>query len=199
MKHFLLVVVITFCSITQAISQWVIQPSAILSTGFNSYLFKTSPSLEVIYKMPNDEDAFYQIGVAFGYAVMRPTADTFRTFAIGSQFLPGYEVIHSYSIFSSGVTSDFNILKHRKLSPVIGLDIYFYTITIAEQYYAEGLIDASTTGDNYWLLAVLPRIGLRYKLGESLIIEAGCGKNISITGTSTALPFIKPYLSIAFL
>lgn len=199
MKHFLLAVVITFCSITQGLSQWVIQPSLTMPTGFNSYLLKTGPSLEILYKIPDDADAFYRVGVGFGYSVLKPTADTFRTYAIGRQFMPGYEVINSYSIFSVGVTNDFNILKHRKLSPVIGIDIYFYTITIAEHDYAEGLVDESTTGDSYWLLSLLPRIGLRYRLGKNLLIEAGCGKNLSIVGTSNALPFIKPYVSIAFL
>lgn len=199
MKHFLLLVVITFCSITQGLSQWVIQPSVIIPTGFNSYLLKPGPSLEILYKIPDDADAFYRFGAGFGYSVLKPTADTFRTYAIGSHFLPGYEVMHSYSIFSVGVTNDFNILKRKKLSPVIGIDIYIYAISIAEHNYAEGLIDETTTGDSYWQLALLPRIGLRYKLGENIVIEAGCGKNITILGTSDALPFIKPYISIAFL
>lgn len=153
---------------------------------------------EVGYKAGDDDD-FYQFGASLGYAILRPTADTFRTYAIGNQLMPGYEVIHSYSIFSVGVTNDFNILKRKKLSPVIGIDMYFYAITIAEHNYAEGLIDESTTGDSYWLISLLPRIGLRYKVGENIIIEAGCGKNWSIIGTSNALPFIKPYVSVSFL
>ena len=199
MKHFLLAIVVTFLSVAQGFSQWVIQPSVIIPTGFNSYLLKPGPSLEVIYKIPDDGDAFYRFGAGFGYSVLKPTADTFRTYAIGSQFMPGYEVMHSYSIFSIGVTNDFNILKHKKLSPVIGIDIYFYAISISEHNYAKGSIDESTTGDSYWQLALLPKIGVRYRLGKNFIIEAGCGKNISILGTSDALPFIKPYASIAFL
>lgn len=146
----------------------------------------------------SDRDAFYQFGGAVGYGLLRPTADTFRTYAIGNQFLPGYEVIHSYSILSFGATNDINILKNKKCSPVIGLDFYFYVITIAEDDYAESLVNESTTGDSYWLVSINPRIGFRYRLTDALTIAGGCAKSVSILGTSVPLPFIKPYISIFY-
>ncbi len=198
MKHFLLIAFITCCGLAPAFGQWTVQPSVIISEGYNSYILKPAPMLEVSYKTP-DEDAFYKIGFTFGFSILRPTADTFRTYATGYQFLPGSEVLHSYSIFAAGVTNDFIILHHKKLSPVIGVDIYFYSISIAEHNYAKGLMDETTTGDNYWQVAICPRIGISYRVSQNFLISAGCGRNTSIMGTSDALPFLKPYISVSFL
>lgn len=195
------VLVLLGFSVTGIYAQYGLQTSLTIPTGYYSYVLNPGPAVELFMKI-GDPDDYYSFGAALGYSQLKPTQDTFRTYAVGggytTQLLPGFEVIHSYQVISIGVTNDLRILPDSKFCPVAGLDVYFYGISISEDDYAENLVSSSSSGNDYWLLSVIPRIGAQYKLNSLFYLSGGLGRCISLTGSADQQSFWKPYLSITY-
>jgi len=163
----------------------------------NKYLLKPAPSFEVNFII-GDPDKHFHFGFSLGYCNLKPTQDTFKTYALGSAVLPGYEVIHDYEFISIGMRNEFTLFPDKKISPVLGIDLYMYVINISDDYYAETLIESSVTNDNYWSLAILPRIGLQYKLNDNISFTAGIGRSMSFTGIIDFQSYWKTYIGIKY-
>lgn len=180
--------------------QYSLNTSLVIPSGDYAYLLKPAPCFELGFKT-GDIDSHYTFTLSLGYCKMHPTQDTFRTYAVGGNpfaLLPGYEVIHSYEVLPIGMSNEYVILGKKKLSPFVGLDLYFYVISIAEDDYAETLVQSSTTGDIYWSLAILPRIGCQYKINDKFLLSGGLGRSMSFTGTAPTHASWNPFITIAY-
>lgn len=180
--------------------QYGVQISLLAPTEYYTYVLKPAPEFAIFAKEGDDDD-YYALGVAFGYSSFKPTQDTFKTYAVGGQYnqlLPGYEVVHSYEELSFGLTNDLRILPDAKLCPVIGMDLSFYLITVAEDSYSETVQSYSTTGDNYWLLSIIPRVGARYQIDKEWYVSGFFGRSMSLTGTATGQTFWKTSVSLTY-
>ncbi len=200
MKKLLLLTLLLQCFACSAIyGQYGLQASILAPTGYYQYVLKPAVGAEFLIKS-GDMDDIYSFGGSIGYAKFNPTQDTFRTYATGGQgfLFPGYEVIHSYQEISVGVTNDLRLLPERKICPVIGFDLYFYVITVSEDDYAETIIQSSSQGDNYWLLSILPRVGVQYKINESLYLTGGFGRSMSLTGIVQGQVLWKTFFNLIY-
>jgi len=201
MKRYLyLILLFLSFSYSKLYAQYGLQASIIAPTGYYSYVLKPTLGIELYAKI-GDPDDYYSIGAAFGYATFKPTQDTFKTYAVGGQYnnlFPGYEVIHSYDELSIGVTNDFRILPDSKFCPVIGMDMYFYVIEVGEDDYTETIESYSTTGDDYWLLSFVPRVGAQYQINKEWYLSGFLGRSMSITGTATSQAFWKMSVSLTY-
>lgn len=181
-------------------AQYGVQVSLLAPTGYYSYVLKPAPNFEFFMKI-GDIDEFYSVGASFGYSSFSPTQDTFRTYAVGGQYnnlFPGYEVLHSYDELFIGITNDFRILPGKKFCPFIGLDMHFDVISISEDDYAETLIQSSDQGDNYWVLSVLPRVGLQYELNDKFYLSGSFGRTVGVIGSTTPQDFWKTSITITY-
>ncbi|HTB07857.1 MAG TPA: hypothetical protein VK806_12965 [Bacteroidia bacterium] len=189
-----------FFSISKSYAQDELNIGLVMPAGYTSYILKPAPCFEFAYGTGEFDD-HYHFGFSIGYSRMFPTQDTFRTYGLGGQtggLLPGYEVIHKYTVLPIGLRNEYVLLTDKKVSPIIACDVYFYVITIDEDDYAETAIQSSEQGDNYWLLSILPRLGLQYKLNDSWLLTGGFGRSMSFAGIVQAQAFWKAYVGIKY-
>jgi len=194
-----LLIVTCFCTRSSYAQQVLLEPSYIAPSGYYSYLLKPGVLTELSYKI-GFFNGKVNVGLSLGYTVLQPTKDTFRTYGWASgTFEPGYEVIHAYRILAIGVPIEYVPLHNRRVSPVAGCDFYFYILEIAEDDYTQNVGQYYTTGDNFWLEALCPHVGVQYKINDQCIVTSGLGRSISFNGTTYSQAFWKTYISIAYV
>ena len=172
-----------------------------MPTGDFSYLMKPAPCFEITLK-PGDMDNQYKPGMAIGYCSFTATQDTFRTYTLqtgglGNYVLPGYKVYHKYSMGFIAITNEYSFLKRPKLSPFVGLDLYGYLMVYSDDYYAETFVQSSETNSSYIYIALIPRIGVQYKLNDLFLLSAGLGRNMPIVSTEPA-GYWKSYINVSY-
>lgn len=200
MKHLLhLSILLLVFGSSPVFGQWGIKISTMIPSGhYYPYLLKPGLGIELSGKASfNDDNPQYKIGAAFGYYWFKPTQDTFATYAIGPQLLPGYEVIHSYSILQAGITNDFRILKDGNFSPIVGCNLFIDVFDISHDDYTETLSNASTTNDTFYNWAIVPKIGVQYQLNP-VLISAGLERSMGFGGQIGSQAFWEPYISVIF-
>ncbi len=170
------------------------QLSLVAPTGYYSYLLKPGVSFEIVGKY-GEADSYYSFGASIGYFSLSATQDTFHnTYGVGgpnNALCPGYSVIHSFEELSFGITNDLKLMPTKKFSPVIGCDLNFSGIQISEDDYAETLELSSDNGEDYWLISIVPRIGLQYKINDKFFLSAFFGRSLSFVGTANAQQYDK--------
>ncbi len=186
-----------FLGFNKSYGQYEFNLGLMAPSGDTKYLLKPAPSFEFVFNT-GDVDSHYHFGASIGYCRLSPTQDTFKTYAVGGAVLPGYEVIHSYELYPIGLRNEFTFFPDKKFSPILALDLYFYVISISDDYYAETLIQSSITNDTYWALAIIPRIGLQYELNDQISLTGGFGRSMSFTGTVDAQSYWKTYIGIKY-
>ena len=169
---------------------------------------KPGVSVEFMFKIStfhsDDIDNKYKLGGAIGYYGLKPTQDTFRTYAVGGdlngniQLLPGYEVIHKYHAAYIGITNDYAFMGGKKFSPVIGADLYFFIISIDEDDYAETLEQSNSTGNDEWAASFNLRAGAQYKISDNWLLSAGVGRNMRYAGSTPYQTYWKTFISISY-
>lgn len=198
LKYFQLSCILCCCVAITAHAQYEFNISSMVPSGKVAYLLKPAPCFEIGGIIGGQDDNFH-IGFGLGFMSPKPTQDTFRTYAIGpGGLLPGYEVIHSYQVLLIDIRTEYVFMPTKKISPLAGFDLNFDVISIADDYYAETLEQSSTTGDKFWTLAALPRIGLQYNVSEKITLLGGLGRSMSFVGTVDSQSYWKPYIGIRY-
>ncbi len=199
--HTLLLLLFAFSGINGAFGQFGLQPGLMVpADNYYSYALKPGVGADFVAKANlGDIDSRYKIGFLMGYYVFQPTQDTFQTYAIGGnpvQLLPGYEVIHSYSILQFGLSNDFKILKDSRFSPFVGLDLGMDVFDISHDDYAETLIQSSVTNDIFYNYLIIPRAGVQYQLSDNWLFSLGIGRSMGFAGSFGAQTFWKIFITI---
>jgi len=168
--------------------------------GYPAYFFKPSLGLEVKW-LSGDEDSKIRACMSIGYYSFKPTQDTFPTITVASggmnALLPGHEVIKTYAVVPIGFGAEYRPLE-TKLSPVIGLMGYFYVIDLAYHSDVQTLIDEDSESAE-WELAVMPKLGLSYKLSDNWLLSASLGYSLGITGTVDTQSYWKTSIGVMYI
>ncbi|HTA27831.1 MAG TPA: hypothetical protein VK809_08580 [Bacteroidia bacterium] len=194
----LTITVLSF-SCTALYGQFGAQLSLVAPTGYYSYVLKPGVSFEIVGKL-GESDGYYSFGGSIGYFRLTATQDTFKTYAVGGlsgNLYPGYSVLHSFEQLSFGITNDLKLMPTKKLTPVLGCDLNFSGIQISEDDYAESVEMSSDNGQNYWLVSIVPRMGVQYKINDKFFLSAFFGRSLSFLGTANAQQYDKT--SICFI
>lgn len=191
----------TLLSVKPASAQYGVQiPVLIPSGNYYPYLLKPGYGIELDTKLGYIDDKV-RFGMSLGYYKFNPTQDTFQTYGVGGNpvmLLPGYEVIHSYSIIQVGPTCDIKILDHKKVSPFFGIDLFADIFDISHDDYTESLILSSTTNDIYYNWALDGRVGVQYQLNDDMLLMAGLGRHMGFGGAIGRQAFWKPFISFIY-
>lgn len=201
MRQFLfLTFFIAFVGIKKSYAQFEFNLGYIVPSGKFAYLIKPAPSFELAGNI-GEMDSYYRLSLSIGYMPLKTTQDTFKTYATGGSPLalfPGYTVIKNYSEIPIGLRNEVAILGKKTISPIIGFDVYFNVIGCDMDHGAATIINASETGNTYWNAAILPRIGLQYKLSDHWLLTAGVGRSMSFIGIVDAQSYWKTYVGIKY-
>lgn len=189
-------------------AQYIFQTSFVNSIGDWAYTIKPgSPCFELGFRIKRFGGGFidskYSLGGTLGYFSLKPTQDTFPTYATGNvngpmQLFPGYEVIHYYHALFVSFTNDYAFMANKRFSPVVGLDLDFFIISTSVSNYAETLEQSSSSGNDDFSASIVPRIGAQYKLSDNWLLSAGAGLNITYASSIEAQEYWKPYISIMY-
>lgn len=155
--------------------------------GQFAYFVKPSITAEAGFGLGYN-DSYYRFAMTLGYFALSPTQDTFRVYATsssnsGNMVLPGWEVVHHYAELYLGIKNEFIPLPNKKVSPIIGLDIYVGIQSISEDDYYETIGYSSVSGDEEFLISLAPRIGVQYKLSDQIILCANEAMSLGFIGT----------------
>jgi hypothetical protein len=188
--------------LAKGFGQYGAQLSVFKPAGDLAYILKPALGIEVTFKGREIEKQWKR-GGSIGYASFKPTQETFQIYAIqsgsgGSVLLPGTQSYSKYTELPISFTNDISLLKGKKFSPLIGLDLCFFLITYSESSQIQTLSDITLMNENLWIFSVVPKVGFSYKVKETLFLTLGCAKSIGLIGTSTGQSFWKPFISLNY-
>jgi hypothetical protein len=176
-----------------------LETPVIIPTGITAYLFK--PSIGVEGAKHIDINDRFRLGILVGFFQLRPTQDTFNTYAIGGlnapNLLPGWEVIHSYNVLYSGFSLTYKVLEGN-LTPIIGLDFNVDLILLHDDVFIDTYILANSNYDTFYNFSAIPRLGAQYKYDDTWLFSAGCGMSVCFGGTQGFQTFVKPYIGATY-
>ena len=176
--------IIFFSGIGKINAQFGVDLSYIGPVGRSAYLLKPAVGIDARF-VSGDMDSKLRGCFSLGYYGFTPTQDTFPTVTLESggayALIPGHEVIKSYGVVPIGFGVEYRPLK-TKLSPVFGLEGYFYVIDISYHSDVQNVIDEDNETTE-WEFAIMPKIGLSYKLNDKWLVSARIGYSLGIAGT----------------
>jgi hypothetical protein len=199
LKMSCLVCICFIFGIRNSYAQFGLQLSYIAPAGATAYYFKPAPGAELYFNI-GDIDTRFRLGMTVGYYSFRPTRDTFSNYSIKtdytSSFVPGYDVIQSYTVIPIGVNVEYKLLDDD-FSPFVGLQPYFYLIDYVHSYH-DAAMDVTNSEETEWQVAMLPKAGIQYKFKDKWLFAAGVGYSLGITGTVDTQNYWKTFLSATY-
>jgi len=174
------------------------QFSYIKPAGDLKYFFKPTVGIELFYRFCDPVDDRLQLSVALGYYRQKATMDSFPVYSIsGSTLHPGREVWSEYYVVPVGVNSEYNLLD-ASLSPIVGLDCYFYLASYTHYSDAVAYRSVYESGATSVTIAVVPKVGMLYQTGMWML-GAGVGKSYGYTFKADGNHrYWKPYFNATY-
>jgi len=198
--YLILVLLSFFAGMGRSSAQIGVDISYIGPVGPPAYYLKPTVGIEARV-LSGNEDSKFRACISVGYYGFKPTQDTFPTVTVESgganALLPGHEVIKSYSVVPIGFGAEYRPFKSR-LSPVIGLEGYFYLIDFAYHNDVQTLINEENESTE-WEVAIMPKLGLSYKVSDKLLLSARLGYSIGLTGTVDTQTYWKTSVGFIYI
>jgi len=198
LKQFIFVI-ITILIWNNAISQIGVQISYIKPAGTYGYVFKPTLGLEFNKEFSEREDNF-RLGLSVGVFHLATRMDTFPTYAImyssSTTLLPGYEIYKNYFSIPVGLNIEWKLGK-KKLSPIIGTDVYLHFIFYKHWHFTTNLAEEYDSGGTF-SIGLVPRVGVLYKINEKYSLSMGIGKCMSINEERSILSYWKIFCKLHY-
>lgn len=158
-----------------------IDMNRVMPSGAYTTVFKPAAGIEGGYA--GDVEKRISTSLALGYYRLKTQRDTFHSTAwmhVGNTSieLKSFEVFENYKVVSIAIYTDGKITDTR-LTPTIGVGVAGYMISYFYSHHVETLIDA-TEHASIGAVALIPRMGLLYKLNDSFLLNSNFGRSMAL-------------------
>jgi hypothetical protein len=149
-------------------------------SGELGYLVKPTMLTEIYYE--GYTDYLFKYGGSIGYAPLQTNLDTvpIGTIYMGDStvLLPSWAIYSKMRQYSLGFNMEYKILD-RRLSPVVGTDVYFHILEYDLEYVVPN--ERHTYSDELVVtMGILPRISVCFNITDDLILHGGIGQSMAI-------------------
>lgn len=199
MRYLLLITMLLFFSLNYQ-AQVNLSIGRVMPKAEFGKVFKPTTLIEVGYFI-TDEDERFRAGVSIGFMKLSATRDTFNTwgYVSSSSFTgvtSGYEVYSNYYSIPISFKFDYRIYD-KKLSPVVGIDIYAFLNSYEYRSVTDRIIDESSTEANTHLGYQI-RAGANYKINDNLNLDLGLGRTATLEQGDGTFKFWKTFLAFNY-